>query len=307
MSLYPPHRLLLHSILEEFNTTQKACIRITSSPKGTTRDDNTKLSKNVAYTINLTKMQWSKAINHPSQRLNLCPHRKKFCPSWNIATTCHRGFTWQQITHRLVASLNSGFKFNMTSKSCHYNFVVTKSNREKITWNSPQPFPTPSPWPQMQSPITHHKESLLSTHRKKIVPPALLLEIHVLYSTHRLLLRSMHFNSTSLKKKACHNNFFLTQMDQERWRHKILQQHSLHHHPGRNAMWSKSHHPSQKINLLLHTDKIVTSKHCLLKSSAATTWNWATSHQCTSPTDCSILQLNICSSNRILLLVLLCP
>ena len=58
MSLYPSHRLLLYSILEEFSTAQKAYIKITSSPEGTKRDDNTKFSKNVAYTIiNLTKIQ----------------------------------------------------------------------------------------------------------------------------------------------------------------------------------------------------------------------------------------------------------
>lgn len=51
--------------------------------------------------------------------------------SWNIGTTCHRGFTSQQITHRLVNSLNSGFEFNMTLKSCHYIYFITKSNPER--------------------------------------------------------------------------------------------------------------------------------------------------------------------------------
>lgn len=131
------------------------------------------------------------------------------------------------------------------------------------------------------------------------MPPALLLGNHVLYSTHRLPLRSMRFNITH---KACHNNFFITRRDPERWRHKILQKHSLHHHPGQNAKCDSkaTTHHRKSTTYYIPTKLRPANIACW---NPATTCDWATI-QCTSPTDCSI-QLNIFSSNRTLILLLL--
>ena len=197
-----------------------------------------------------------------------------------------------------------------------YNLAITTSSSPKATqreddMNFSQTFPhtfnmASNGWDWKPSithlndltAITHHKESILSTHRDKLCPLHYFLEIMCC-----TLPTACHFGqcvSTSLIKLAT-----TTSPSPERTKRDDVTKFSKNIPYtitlARMQCNSKpiTHH-RKSTSYYIPTTLRPANIACW---NPATTCDWAT-NQCTSPTDCSI-QLNIFSSNRTLILLLL--
>lgn len=139
---------------------------------------------------------------------------------------------------------------------------------------------------------THHpsQRNQFFQHIEKKFPPCITSwNSCTLYSTHRLLLRS--FNAFQFQHHSeslpYHNNFFITERNQERWRHNILQKQILYTITLARMQCDSSkaitpHHREESTSHYTPT-KLPQSKYCFLKSSNYMSLSYCTC-ECTSIT-----------------------